>query len=113
MAFGAFRAASFRSSWCPTNGVLVNGERVAESELATGDLLQLGRLEFTFSCRDAADRDGENATMVFPSSPPPPHSFGGMKRWKIMPAFRRRRVWLFSFCLLGLSAALGWLWLDH
>ncbi len=50
-----------------TNGTFVNGRSVAEAELAEGDLLALGNVEFV-----AHDLPGRVAIPATPEPPPPP-----------------------------------------
>ena len=86
-----------------SNGVLVNGQRIQERELVTGDRVQLGRLEFAFRCQAAGD-DGEDATMLFRPAPAAARGTGGVRGWRAGPDGVRRRVWFALLCLLGLLA---------
>lgn len=48
-----------------SNGVLVNGERIENVELQTGDRVQLGRLQFDFSIAGEIIEEREPVTMIF------------------------------------------------
>ena len=101
MGFGASRAEARQV--VRHNGVLVNGQRIQERELVTGDRVQLGRLEFAFRCQAAGD-DGEDATMLFRPAPAAARGTGGVRGWRAGPDGVRRRVWFALLCLLGLLA---------
>ncbi len=46
------RFASLRAAFAPTNGTFVNGERVENAVLESGDRIQVGRVELV-ALRDA------------------------------------------------------------
>lgn len=97
-----------------TNGTLLDGERVTEVELASGQTIQLGATELLFDSSSPESRlAGPAANTQLLEAPAPqagtPKSFSS-----VSPFGARRRdsrgLWLAVFIVLGALALAGMIW---
>ncbi len=97
-----------------TNGTQLDGQRITEQELASGQTIQLGATELTFdaSAPDAAPPGPAANTQLLADVPPQagtPKSFSS-----VSPFGARRRdsrgLWLTLFIVFGLLALAGLVW---
>jgi hypothetical protein len=63
------------------NGILLNGQRVREARLASGDALEIGDVSLAFTVEAAADLLGEETVMMQTETPvqPLPEVAGGRR----------------------------------
>ncbi len=93
-----------------SNGVLVNGERIENVELQTGDRVQLGRMHFDFSIAGESIDEREPVTMIFqPPAPAAGQDQGVPGREKSTKSRVYRLVGLVG--LVGVVAGAAALWL--
>jgi pSer/pThr/pTyr-binding forkhead associated (FHA) protein len=94
-----------------SNGVLVNGERIENVELQTGDRVQLGRMHFDFSIAGESIDEREPVTMIFqPPAPAAGQDQGVPGREKSTKS--RVYLWLVGLVsLVGVVAGAAALWL--
>jgi pSer/pThr/pTyr-binding forkhead associated (FHA) protein len=92
-----------------SNGVLVNGEPVAERQLGVGDRVQLGRLEFEFTLAGQSVQEAEPATMIFQSGAPPVERG---RRGGAPGKGDDSRVYRWLLAAIALIAGVGMLWFS-
>jgi len=99
-----------------TNGTTINGERITEAEIESGQRILIGAIEFDFVAGDekeGSDVAPENKTAILSNANPPatiPKTFSS-----VSPLGTKRRenrgIWIILMVALGLSALLGVLYL--
>jgi len=86
-----------------SNGVLVNGERVEEARLESGDRLQLGRMDFEFTVQRKITDENDLATMIY-RAPMPEREIGRATPAADKPVKSGSIRWLAGAIVIGLVA---------
>jgi pSer/pThr/pTyr-binding forkhead associated (FHA) protein len=94
-----------------SNGVWVNGEKVGEVRLESGDRLKLGRLTFEFVAEGEGTGEREPVTRIYQAPPESARAALLKAGGTLKPEFTRRGAWAVGMVVLAAVVIVGALWL--